>query len=216
MRPFRVFRRYRGAPFQLSYSLILVKDKLIPSFNKHLRSPGFVEESVTQGVSNKLSDCKFNSKCNANICYTKKPWVNAGQNQGILLEDPFMIYPKSYWVLRGKETLGLSWRNELFWVIGPVQKEKDVWVDFFNAKQESSITADALHHLSARLRKGGGPLNSAWRLLQLHWHRCPDSFSPRQQLPSLPSNIWVYLNTFRMYVLCKHTIWNRRNLWSWV
>lgn len=87
---------------------------------------------------------------------------------------------------------------------------------FFNAKQESSITANALHHLSARLRKGGGPLNSAWRLLQLHWHRCPDSFSPRQQLPSLPSNIWVYLNTFRMYVLCKHTIRNRRNLWSWV
>ena len=38
--------------------------------------------------------------------------------------------------------------------MGPVQKEKDAWVGFFlMSKEESNITADASHHLNARLKK---------------------------------------------------------------
>ena len=62
-------------------------------------------------------------------------------------------------------------------------------------------------------RNRGRPPSSAWRLLQVHWHRCQD-FSPRQQPSSLPCNIWVYLNMLRMHVLYKHAIRNRGNLQS--
>lgn len=123
LRAFRVFRRYRGAPFPLSYSLFLFKDKLIHSFNNHFRSPSFVEGRVTLGVSNKFSDCKFNSKCTADMCCARGPCTHAVENQRTLLEYPSIIYPKSYWVFfccccgrgkRGGETLDISWTNELF------------------------------------------------------------------------------------------------------
>lgn len=44
--------------------------------------------------------------------------------------------------------------------MGPVQKEKDVRVGFFSCQKKNQITADASHHLNARLRKGGGPPSS--------------------------------------------------------
>ena len=112
----------------------------------------------------------------------------------------------------GKGNTGPKWRNELFGVMGPVQKEKDVRVGFFSCQKKNQITADASHHLNASLRKGGGPPSSGWRRMQVHGHRCQDFFSPRQQPLSLPCNIWVYLNMLRMYVLHKYAIRNRGNL----
>lgn len=57
---------------------------------------------------------------------------------------------KSYRMLR-KETQGLS-ENELFGVMGTVQRKKMPGWDFLMSK-ESNITADASHHLNARLKK---------------------------------------------------------------
>lgn len=54
MRSFTSFRGYRGvALFLLSYSLILVKYKLIHSFDKHFRSSSFEEERL-------LEECQIN------------------------------------------------------------------------------------------------------------------------------------------------------------
>lgn len=54
MRSFTSFRGCRGvALFLLSYSLILVKYKLIHSFNKHFRNPYFKKERL-------LKECPIN------------------------------------------------------------------------------------------------------------------------------------------------------------
>lgn len=90
-----------------------------------------MEATVTQGVSNELSDCKFNSKSVANICYTKEPCVNPEQDKETLLEKPFMVHPESHWVWRGNKTRALSGRSQLFWVMGPVQKRKRHLGGFF-------------------------------------------------------------------------------------
>lgn len=69
--------------------------------------------------------------------------------------------PKELLVLRGDETLSLSWTNELFRVMWPVPKDKASGLIFFLRQERNQILrADTIYDLNARLPTGGRPSNS--------------------------------------------------------
>lgn len=111
-------------------------------------------------MSSKYSYSKFYSKRTADICCAQGPCTDPGENQSTLWEYPPIHYlPRELLGFEGGWDTGLCWTNELLRVTWLVQKEKDIWTDFFVCfsakKKKSNITADTIYYLNTRLRKGG-------------------------------------------------------------